>query len=185
MSNIWFTADTHFGHCNIITYCNRPFKDPDQMDQLMLDRFNEVLRPGDVLYHLGDVAHSKFNLDRFFGGLRTKSIHLIYGNHDKPGRFKHKNIAWAGELKRISIDGINITLCHYAMRTWSNKGRGAFQLYGHSHGNLPGQGRQMDVGVDTNDFYPYSWDQIHSMLISIPFDVKEEIREPVSPPPAQ
>jgi calcineurin-like phosphoesterase family protein len=176
MGNIWFTADTHFGHCNIIRYCNRPCKDADEMDALMLARFCEVLRPGDVLYHLGDVCHTTFNSARFFGGLPTKEIHLIYGNHDKVNILKHPNIRWAGEIKRISIEGQGVTLFHYAMRTWANKGRGAFQLYGHSHGSLPGLGRQMDVGVDTNNFYPYSWEEIKKRLLPIEYSVTEDER---------
>ena len=41
MPNIWFTADFHFGHSNIIRYCNRPFQSVEEMDQTILDRLND------------------------------------------------------------------------------------------------------------------------------------------------
>ena len=47
-------------------------------------------------------------------------------------------------------------MSHYAHRTWRNSVHGAFHLYGHSHGDLPGLGRSMDVGVDANDYAPIS-----------------------------
>jgi calcineurin-like phosphoesterase family protein len=54
MSNIWFTADFHFGHNNIIRYCNRPFRSVEEMDQTILDRLNASVKANDILYFLGD-----------------------------------------------------------------------------------------------------------------------------------
>lgn len=174
MSNIWFTADTHYGHCNILNYCNRPFKDHEEMNEGIISHFNEVLRPGDVLYHLGDIKHSQMTFDNTLGRLNTKEIHLIIGNHDKEkecqrwGKFRS-----ISDIKALTLDGQRVVLCHYAMRTWSSKNREGFQLYGHSHGMLPGLGRQMDVGVDTNNFYPYSYEEVKKRLGEIEFKVTE------------
>jgi len=68
--------------------------------------------------------------------------------------------------KGMSLAGKNyyIVACHYAMRTWPKSHYGSWQIYGHSHGKLPGMGKQMDVGVDTNNFYPYSLKQIIEMM---------------------
>lgn len=171
---IYFTADTHFGHCNILKYCNRPFKDFDHMNEEMVSRFNEVLKPGDILYHLGDVKHSAIGWKETVGRLNTKNIHLILGNHDNEKDAARSGMfASISKLRTVSADGCHFTLCHYAMRTWSSKGRGGMQLYGHSHGRLPGLGRQMDVGVDTNNFYPYSLEDIVNKMKDIPFNVEE------------
>ncbi len=171
--NIWFTADTQFGHCNILKYCNRPFKDHDHMNESMIERFNEVLRPGDVLYHLGDVKHSQMTWDNTLGRLNTKEIHLILGNHDKTKEAKQWRFRSINDLKSLTVAGQNIKMAHYAMRTWASKRYGGMQLYGHSHGQLPGLGRQMDVGVDTNNFYPYHVDEIIKRLGSIDFNPED------------
>ena len=54
MPNIWITADFHFGHSNIIRYCNRPFRSVEEMDQTILDRLNASVKANDILYFLGD-----------------------------------------------------------------------------------------------------------------------------------
>lgn len=174
MQRLWFTADTHFGHSRIIQYCNRPFSDHEEMQEAIIARFNEVIKPGDLLYHLGDVSWSSYPLDKFFSRLNTKEVHLIWGNHDKEKRTVHKNIRSYSHFKYLHLGQNHAVLCHYAMRSWLGKGRGAFQLYGHSHGQLPGEGRQMDVGVDTNNFYPYSWEEIVAKMEKIPFRQDEE-----------
>jgi calcineurin-like phosphoesterase family protein len=50
MPNTWFTADFHFGHNNIIRYCNRPFRSVEEMDQTILERLNASVKPNDTLY---------------------------------------------------------------------------------------------------------------------------------------
>lgn len=169
--NVWFTSDTHFGHDNIIRYCNRPFTTFEEMDEAMITRFNEVIRPGDVLYHLGDVAWSSYPLNKFFGRLNTRHVHLIYGNHDKPGRTAHPSIVWYGDIKNVHVAKQRIVLCHYSFQTWSGKGKGAYHLFGHSHGKLAGVGRSMDVGVDTHNFYPYNFDEIAARLRKVEYNV--------------
>lgn len=66
------------------------------------------------------------------------------------------------------IDGQTIVLCHYALRTWRNIRRGAIHLFGHSHGNLPGNRQSLDVGVDCTGYAPIALPQIRSMLAQLP-----------------
>lgn len=81
--DIWLISDTHFGHQNIITYCNRPFKTADEMDDYITTMWNETVKPGDIIYHLGDVYFSKAQKEwgSFFAKLHG-SKRLILGNHD-------------------------------------------------------------------------------------------------------
>lgn len=69
---IWFTADTHFGHKNILEYSARPFSTVEEMDEALISNWNNKVASDDEIYHLGDVAlcsPSKLNkiLDRLNG----------------------------------------------------------------------------------------------------------------------
>jgi calcineurin-like phosphoesterase family protein len=76
-------SDHHFGHANIIDYCDRPFTTPGQMDSEMLDRFYETIDPADILIHLGDVAmdmrDGETTIEYF---RRLDGDILVQGNHD-------------------------------------------------------------------------------------------------------
>lgn len=53
--NVWFTSDLHFGHKNIIKYCNRPFIDTFAMDNWLISSWNEVVQDNDIVFILGDI----------------------------------------------------------------------------------------------------------------------------------
>lgn len=75
-------ADTHFNHKNIIDYCNRPFKDVEDMNETMIKNWNETVSNTDVVIHLGDVAFgNKEDAKKILGRLNGRKI-LIRGNHD-------------------------------------------------------------------------------------------------------
>lgn len=81
-AKIWLTSDTHFCHKNILVYENRPFTDTEDMNSELIRRWNEVVGPDDVVYHLGDVALGPS--ERFYSlvsALNGRKI-LIRGNHD-------------------------------------------------------------------------------------------------------
>lgn len=58
----FFTSDTHFGHVNIILYCNRPFASVLEMNEQVIARWNDRVGPRDTVYHLGDFAMGLKNL---------------------------------------------------------------------------------------------------------------------------
>jgi len=162
----WFTSDHHFGHKRIIELASRPFVSVEEMDAAMIRRWNAVVAKGDMVYHLGDFAfddHTKY-LPHLNGQKR-----LVLGNHDHSNRVK-KAIGWStvDSLLHINVDGQPLVLCHYAMRVWNRSHYGAIQLYGHSHGNLPGDSQSIDVGVDCWSFAPVSLLEIKDRLASQP-----------------
>jgi calcineurin-like phosphoesterase family protein len=171
MSNTWFVADTHFGHANIIKHSGRPFDSVEEMDACLIENWNAVVRPGDVVWHLGDFAHraDEKRMQAIFGKLNG-SKHLLWGNHDDA---KTARLGWASisELKSITVDGQRLVLCHYAMRTWDRAHRGALQLFGHSHAKLPGWRQSCDVGVDAWAYFPTQLQDIKNALDLLPTEI--------------
>ena len=64
----------------------------------------------------------------------------------------------------FKVEGQDITVCHYAMRVWNKSHFGAWQIYAHSHGELPPIGLQYDCGVDCNDFCPVSFEELKIIM---------------------
>lgn len=82
---IWVTSDTHFNHENIIKYCGRPFANAELMNEYMVEMWNSVVKPGDKVYHLGDVyMGGGFDREDTLRTLSKLNGHkrLILGNHD-------------------------------------------------------------------------------------------------------
>ena len=163
----YFTSDWHLFHANIIKYSNRPFADSKEMNQCILDNLNDKVTEKDWLYFLGDMAFcQEYLLESWLDKLRCKNICVIKGNHDRTAyRIKNRFFLFK-DMCEINIEGQNITLCHYAMKTWNKSHHGAWHLYGHSHGSLPDDPNllSIDVGVDTNNFKPYSFEDIANIM---------------------
>ena len=127
----FFTSDSHFGHDNIIRHCKRPckehpFQDGAQMDRALMDAWNSVVSPGDVVYHLGDFslrpAETIQGLLKKLYGIK----HLIVGNHDRTTGMEGCRLqGWASmrEMAKISVDGQSVRwsaslLCYSACVQW-------------------------------------------------------------------
>jgi calcineurin-like phosphoesterase family protein len=167
MRDIWFTADFHLGHRNIIRYCGRPFRDVGEMDSAILDRLNAAAKERDILYFLGDFClGGAKNAERYLDGVRCTRIFFVKGNHDRTMRKLQHRFIWLGDLAEVTVRQQRIVLCHYAMRTWNQASRGSWHLYGHSHGRLPEDtdSLTMDVGVDFHDFRPWHFDEIAARM---------------------
>jgi calcineurin-like phosphoesterase family protein len=157
MSQIWFTADTHFNHINIIRYCNRPFDNVIEMNKTLIENWNSRVSEKDLVYHLGDFGFKFQYLQGIIDSLNGKKI-LIPGSHDHRLEKYVTGITFVSPL--FILKGVSsvpdIILCHYAMRTWPRSHWGTWHLFGHSHGKLQGFGKSFDVGVDANQFMPIS-----------------------------
>jgi calcineurin-like phosphoesterase family protein len=166
MHKIWLTADTHFGHFNIIKYCNRPFTTIEEHDQSLVENWNLLVKSKDTVYHLGDLGMSDTVL-RILPKLKG-NIHLIKGNHDQSKVWTDKRFRFVKDTHMIKYQGISFWMAHYAHRTWPKMARGCIHTYGHSHGNLPGYLRSLDVGVDLWDYAPVDLDTIIDMMKDVP-----------------
>ena len=82
-SRIFFTADLHLGHTNIIKYCKRPFQNVDEMNAKLIENWNETVSDKDEIYVVGDFAFmGTKNVEEILKHLRGRK-YLLRGNHDK------------------------------------------------------------------------------------------------------
>jgi calcineurin-like phosphoesterase family protein len=171
--SIFFTADPHFGHSNIIQYATRPFPNADEMNQAMINLWNMDVGAHDSLYCLGDWCMGVGNKVIYGQAIRRRlkagRIVLIRGNHDpKNDRSFDAIFDEVYDYVEMSAGGRKFVLCHYAFAVWNGAHKGNLHLFGHSHGTYAPQGRSLDVGVDTHDFRVYSIDQVLKRLDPIP-----------------
>jgi calcineurin-like phosphoesterase family protein len=173
MTNIFFTSDTHFGHTNVIKYCSRPFSSIEEMDESIIQHWNDVVKRGDVIYHLGDFALVKSEqINKYVKRLNGQKF-LVYGNHDRwIKNYKNDGFVKITPYLELKSDYVHkIILMHYAMKTWNGSHYGNWQLHGHSHGSMPRDytSHQLDVGVDVWNFRPVSIDVIAKEMEKVVF----------------
>lgn len=175
---VWFISDTHFGHENIIRFCNRPFQNAEEMNAELIRRWRETVPEDGIVFHLGDFAHGSSRLWNDILCALTGRKYLILGNHDM------KNIR-QGFMSRfelvtqqmtIRVGGQAIVLNHNPFLCYGGSYRDVWQLFGHVHsGPASNTGLdhprlkmlfplQYDVGVDNNDFRPVSFSEVKAKI---------------------
>jgi calcineurin-like phosphoesterase family protein len=172
----FFSADFHFGHDKILSYCasTRQFSSTENMDAAIIAAINERVDADDLLYILGDfaVARDPEYVKHVFHEIKARKI-LVLGNHDldRKGRVRKDlaSLPWdrpPAHALETTDEGCRIYLNHYACRTWPASHHGSYHLFGHSHGMLPPLGRSRDVGIDVPDmdFAPASFKEIRETL---------------------
>jgi len=170
---IYFTSDTHFGHRNILKYCNRDFVHIDQHDEFLIKEWNKTVGEEDEVYHLGDFAlcSTKYieNVARRLNGKK----YIVWGNHDKRmGAYFHNFFQDLGHYHELRVKDEEmdctqtIVLCHYPIASWNKMHRGSWHLHGHCHGTFKSHDWQarMDVGVDVNNYKPISYEDVKYIM---------------------
>ena len=180
----FFTSDTHFGHQRIIELCNRPFSSVEEMNEVMIERWNTVVKPDDVVIHLGDVALGKIaETLPLIGRLNGYKV-LVPGNHDrvfsgeKPRireRFTPEYLKVFQKIQKetvwVSKDDKPYALASHFPYSGDSTGidrhadkrpldNGLPLIHGHVHDSWKHNGRMFNVGVDVNNFFPVSEDEI-------------------------
>jgi len=176
----WYTADTHFNHANIISFCNRPFHTLDEMHEALISNWNSLVAKDDTVYFLGDFCFEpKKSLVLKWIAKLNGHIILIRGNHDHKYTRKAFSLNWHDELE-IQIGKYNCILTHRPLYPdgWEVPKRditnhfarsAAYKKYdfiisGHIHGLRLWTGRSLNVGVDIHDFTPLSEANILALL---------------------
>lgn len=184
--NIFFSSDQHFGHRNVVKFCNRPYTDEKEMGKALIENWNSTVSPDDIVVTMGDFFwfNDSQSIKKVVNQLNG-TIYMVLGNHDKKESFRR-----CDHEKLIIVDGIThiflrcentdrwyektfeIVCSHYPLMTWAHRDRGAINLFGHIHSgwlrsvddydqNLPlWTGQQLDVGVDNQNFKPVSFEDV-------------------------
>jgi calcineurin-like phosphoesterase family protein len=177
--DIWVISDTHFRHINILKFTDsqsgelvRPgFADVDEMDEHMIERWNSVVKQGDIVYHLGDVLLGdkewfKKNWPRLNGSKR-----LIVGNHDDikflaGGGFFAKVGMWRMfpefGLMFSHVPLHESSLLRYVDKTaeWPEGHETLLNVHGHIHQNPSPEGPYRNVSVEAIDYTPVNIEEL-------------------------
>lgn len=159
---IYFSSDFHIGHKNILTSCDRPFNNIEEMNEAIIDNFNSKVKKQDTTYLLGDIVW-KGEEEYYLKRLNGQKI-IILGNHDNIK--KYKNLLSLGVIqgvyrqKGITINNKYIWLSHYPHRSWNKSFHDSWHFYGHTHDTIPDYGLSCDIGVDKWNFFPVSFEEI-------------------------
>lgn len=189
--NIWVTSDQHFQHKNILKYCSesRPFSSVEEMNNILINNWNSVVQPDDIVYVLGDICMGAAeDSPKYIKRLNGKII-LVIGNHDTDKKIEYykqcSNVIDVIPYEILFHKGTFYVMNHFpveddyknqhlkeryhwqdCMDFFQENKDNCIWLYGHVHDNAP-QGivnNQLHVGVDTNNLTPVLLDDIVSMI---------------------
>lgn len=173
MNQSFFTSDHHFGHASIIKNANRPFTSVEEMDETLIQRWNEKVKSTDSVYYLGDLGLCRAERLKEILKQLNGNIYLVKGNHDDSAMSCKNRFEWVKDYYELKIPNDSVIggkqrliLFHYAIRQWNYKRQGAYHLFGHSHGKLVDNPNElsMDVGVDCHHFYPISFEEVNAKM---------------------
>jgi len=182
MREAYITSDNHFYHKNILKYQKeeRPFDDVLEMNEVIIERHNEVVKDKDDIYYLGDFAMTgNNNIIEILKRLNGRK-HFVFGNHDR--QMKHDSVKeyfdWMFQYHELKVKQYGfkippITLFHYPMERWNRKSYGSFHFFGHTHSNEFDEVGRFNVGVDNHNLYPWSLAEAIENLESIGRDNNE------------
>lgn len=147
MPATFLVSDTHFGHAGVCRFTHpdnpaeklRPWDDPDEMDEALIQRWNDVVRPSDKVYHLGDVVINRRAL-KTLSRLNGDKV-LIRGNHDIFRDDEYRE--YFRELRAYHVMN-GMILSHIPVHE-SSLGRFGTNIHGHLHASRVKKARGVDA----------------------------------------
>ncbi len=177
----WFTSDHHFGHRNIIDYCDRPFDSVEEMNEALVTSWNSHVNADDTVFYLGDFSLKRRDMELYAPRLNGHKI-LIAGNHDSchpsnhGGKWDHLAIYrkyFVDVMEEHSWEDCMLHHIPYAdegdhrFEEYRPIADGRILIHGHVHQRWICNGRQINVGVDVWDYVPVHEDQIRRLMNKI------------------
>ncbi len=154
MADIWVISDTHFNHENIIKYCDRPYQNADHMNEMLIQNWNNLVKDGDKVYHLGDV-YMGGDFRKIAPRLKGKK-RLLLGNHDNG-----KDQALIGAFQKIELWRVwaefGLIFSHLPLHASSFETRSSKEfvnVHGHIHQNKSPDEQHICVCVEQTNYHP-------------------------------
>jgi len=148
MPAVFLTSDTHFGHTGVCRFTEadgvtkiRPWTDPHEMDEEMIKRWNDTVRPNDKVYHLGDVVINRKSLATL-ARLNGDKV-LIRGNHDIFRDDEYR--LYFRELRAYHVMN-GMILSHIPLHE-ASLGRFGVNIHGHLHSKRVKKARGIDAST--------------------------------------
>lgn len=166
-----FISDTHFGHLNIIKYCNRPFLNTLEMDNFIIEKWNKTISKEDRVFFLGDFAlTSRERIKELLSIINGYKI-LIIGNHDKriSKKFWLENGFKIATKKILYIDKNkyyilthkkiehNNEILKYITKKYNTT---PINIHGHSHNYKNNDKYHINISVEVINYTPKTLNQI-------------------------
>tara|TARA_R110002020_G_scaffold37124_21_gene112115 strand:+ start:7394 stop:8038 length:645 start_codon:yes stop_codon:yes gene_type:complete len=164
----FFISDIHFGHKNVIRFCNRPFVTVSEMNNEIISRWNSVVTDADRVFVVGDVfLCSPEEAKQYISQLNGHKI-LVQGNHD----LHEKKMLWTGfdefhkRYEYTMPDGRLALIEHYPSPDCLLDCKYDLMIHGHIHIDDKVVGKKINVSCDIWDFYPVSIDKLCELKIN-------------------
>lgn len=131
---IWVISDTHFCHRRILEYEaeNRPFKDRDEMNEALIQRWNEKVGKEDLVLHLGDFSFGNKHRIKDIVARLNGRIWLLLGNHDREQHYNWQELGFERVIKCPYLLDNKFVFSHEPLETIPD---GLVNIYGHVHGS--------------------------------------------------
>ncbi|GEL66585.1 metallophosphoesterase [Marinilactibacillus psychrotolerans] len=172
---IYFIADMHFHHENVIEFSHRPYKTVEEMNKQLIENWNSVVTsPKDEVYILGDFLYrgTGEQANTILKQLQGKKF-LVKGNHEqylKDKAFDLSLFEWSKDYHTLKYYKKKFILFHYPILEWDGYFSEAIHLYGHVHDtqtvhfdSILGL-RAVNVGADIIGYKPISIEEVMEIL---------------------
>ncbi len=139
MARILFTSDIHLGHKGVLDFDHRPWDNVDDMNEGLIQRWNDKVGKGDQVYVLGDLCWLTGERACALVGRLNGNLHLIRGNHDRVKKSVYRDLFVSikdyEDMKVPLADGsrVRVVLSHYPIPLYHGHYNKAIHLYGHVH----------------------------------------------------
>ena len=156
-NKIYFIADLHLGHKNIIFLAGRPFDSIEEMNTQLIRNWNNTIRKGDRVFFLGDFAlagrEQKIEWGRQLQGIK----HIVLGNHDTKDISLYTEMGFR-TVSRYPIIFEEFILSHKPV----TPPKGMINIHGHSHDREPPKDNSFCVSVEQINYTPIEIQEIRN-----------------------